>query len=180
MKDNKELKVVNFFGGPGVGKSTASAGVFYAMKVAGFSVELVTEFAKDIIYEEHWKLFPEQDFLLAQQNRRLRRLVKKVEYAVTDSPLAMSTAYTPDHYPESFNIFCIDLANSYSNLNIFLKRTFDYVPVGRRQNEASADAKSAKVKAMLDKYNIVYIELESDITVCSKVLTLVTTHDWSK
>ena len=40
------MKVINFFGGPGVGKSTAACDLFVAMKKAGYKVEYVDEYAK--------------------------------------------------------------------------------------------------------------------------------------
>ena len=43
------MKVINFYGGPGVGKSTKAAGMFYKMQLAGYSVELVNEFAKECV-----------------------------------------------------------------------------------------------------------------------------------
>ena len=44
--------VVNLFAGPGTGKSTAAAQIFQALKWQRFSCELVTEFAKEKVWEE--------------------------------------------------------------------------------------------------------------------------------
>ena len=44
--------VVNLFGAPGAGKSTGAAYIFAMLKMAGINAELVTEFAKDKVYEE--------------------------------------------------------------------------------------------------------------------------------
>lgn len=46
------MKVINLFGGPGIGKSTLAAGLFEHMKIAGFNVELVNEYAKDMVWEQ--------------------------------------------------------------------------------------------------------------------------------
>jgi hypothetical protein len=170
---NKKLNVINFWGGPGVGKSTSAAGLFFAMKVQRFSVELVTEYAKDCVWEERWKLFPEQDYFLAKQNRRLKRLVGKVEYAISDSPLALSVSYVGDDFPESFKTFCLDQFNSYTNLNIFLRRTAKYEPRGRRQSEESADAKSRQVKKVMDEHKVEYIELDADDAIVDNTLQIV-------
>lgn len=43
--------VINIFGGPGVGKSTVAAGLFYRLKCLHYSVELVEEFAKYLVYQ---------------------------------------------------------------------------------------------------------------------------------
>ena len=44
MAGRKDVTVINFCGGPGSGKSTAAAGLFYNMKIAGYNVELTDEF----------------------------------------------------------------------------------------------------------------------------------------
>lgn len=41
---------INIFGGPGVGKSTISSGLFYQMKTRGYKVEFISEYAKDLTY----------------------------------------------------------------------------------------------------------------------------------
>ena len=46
------MKVINLFGGPGCGKSTTAADLFARMKLRGLSVELVTEYAKDVVWDE--------------------------------------------------------------------------------------------------------------------------------
>ncbi len=35
------MKVINLWGSPGAGKSTAAAGLFYRMKFADYNVELI-------------------------------------------------------------------------------------------------------------------------------------------
>ena len=42
------MKVINFYGGPNTGKSTKAAGMYYKMNLAGYNVELVNEFAKEL------------------------------------------------------------------------------------------------------------------------------------
>ena len=45
--------VINLFGGPGVGKSTAAATIFSKLKTLGFNVEIIHESAKDIYFEKN-------------------------------------------------------------------------------------------------------------------------------
>ena len=84
------MKVINFFGGPCSGKSTAAAGLFYLMKKQKYNVELVTEFAKDLVYEDHTMALSEQNYVFANQEYRLARLEGKIDYAISDSPLILS------------------------------------------------------------------------------------------
>lgn len=44
-------KIINLFGGPGVGKSTIASGLFYYMKIAGYNVEAPQEWCKQKVYE---------------------------------------------------------------------------------------------------------------------------------
>jgi adenylate kinase family enzyme len=44
--------LVNLYGAPGSGKSTGAAYIFSKLKMAGVDAELVTEFAKDKVWEE--------------------------------------------------------------------------------------------------------------------------------
>ena len=43
--------VVNLFGVPGAGKSTGAAYIFSKLKLVGINAELITEFAKDKVWE---------------------------------------------------------------------------------------------------------------------------------
>lgn len=44
------MKVINFFGAPGAGKSTEAARTYVALKDRGVNVELVREVAKDLAW----------------------------------------------------------------------------------------------------------------------------------
>ena len=88
-----KTKVINFYGGPGSGKSTKAAGLYYKMNMAGFSVELNNEFAKECVWEDNVPMLKDQLFMLAHQHRKILRLVGKVDYVITDSPLMLSGIY---------------------------------------------------------------------------------------
>lgn len=44
-------KIINFIGGPGVGKSTTALGVAYNLKKRRLNIEYVAEYAKDVTWE---------------------------------------------------------------------------------------------------------------------------------
>jgi len=81
-----KLKVISLWAGPGAGKSTTAAALFAHMKQLRHSVELVTEYAKDLTYEQHWKRLADQLVMLAEQNYRQAKCEGQAEYIVTDSP----------------------------------------------------------------------------------------------
>lgn len=61
------LEVISLWAGPGAGKSTTVAALFNLMKRERYSVELVTEVAKDCTYEHSVRL-GDQLSVLAEQN----------------------------------------------------------------------------------------------------------------
>ena len=68
------MQIVNLFGGPGSGKSTTAAGLFYEVKKLKLNVELVTEYAKDAVWEKRHNLLDDQIYIFAKQQRRISRL----------------------------------------------------------------------------------------------------------
>lgn len=159
-----ETTIVNLFGSPGTGKSTSACGLFFLMKTAGYSVELVTEFAKEKVWAEHHKTLAEESALIfSEQNHRLNRLRGKVEYVITDSPLLLSLFYVPPNFPKSFAPFATDMFHSYNNLNFFLKRTKMYNPVGRMQTEEESDKISDKIRLFLDENDIIYTTVNANV-----------------
>ena len=139
--ENKKLTVINFFGGPGCGKSTTAAELFAKMKKANYKVELVHEVAKDFIWEEAQHLFGEQDYIFALQHRLIRRLTRHdIDYAIVDSSLLNVLFYFPWDFPASFKQFAEEVFLSYDNINIFLDRnaSIPYVQTGRNENEQQA------------------------------------------
>lgn len=51
------MLVVNLFGVPGAWKSTGAAHVFSQLKMKGINAELITEFAKDKVWENNTEVF---------------------------------------------------------------------------------------------------------------------------
>lgn len=134
---------VNLFGGPGTGKSTTAASLFAEMKKLGKNVELVTEVAKDFVWEERQKTLEIQPYITVKQYRNLYRLKGKVDYVITDAPILMGCMYAEiyaNDLPRSYKDMVVDLHREIlaPSLNVFLERTHRYDPNGRYQSEAEA------------------------------------------
>lgn len=159
-------KIVNLYGGPSSGKSTAAAGIFNRMKVRGLNVELVMEAAKDHVWEGHDNILSDQLFLLSQQNRRLARLIGKVDWIITDSPLPLCCIYKPKDYLSTFDPLVMELYNTYNNINFFLKRTDSYQDEGRVHDKKQAIQIDKRIKGVLDwfdtPYEIIQVETFSE------------------
>lgn len=132
--------VVNLFGAPGAGKSTGAAYIYAMLKMAGVNAELVTEFAKDKVYEETKEVWNNQQYIFGKQSFRIGRLRGKVDVVVTDSPLLLSAMYnTDDLLGEPFNGVVNEVFSSYDNINFFVQRDKPYNPSGRMQTAEESD-----------------------------------------
>lgn len=157
--ENKKLTVINFFSGPGAGKSTTAALLFGEMKKINFNVELIHEAAKEYVWEEWSHIFGEQDYIFAHQHRLIRRLTRHdIEYAVVDSSILLSMFYMPDDFPQSFRPFVREVFDSYDNLNILIDRNPDlpYIQTGRNESEEQAKEIDRKVRRYFDDNVIPY------------------------
>ena len=150
--------VINLFGAPGAGKSTGAAYIFSQLKMAGINAELVTEYAKDKVWEKNDEVFKNQVYLLGKQSFRLSRCNDKVDVIVTDSPLFLTILYNQE-LSENFDNLVMEMFNKYEKFNYFPNRVKKYNPKGRFQTEEESDALSIKLKSLLNKYNIKYTEI---------------------
>ncbi len=157
------MRVINFFGGPGTGKSTTAAGVFCAMKHLKWNVELVTEFAKELTWEDRFNTLQDQLFVFAQQNRRLERLKSKVDWVVTDSPLILGNLYISDNYFNTYSALVNEVFDHYDNVNFLLNRVKEYNPVGRTQTEEEARVLDDASKVLLDERQLPYTIVDADV-----------------
>ena len=89
----KNTILINIYGGPGAGKSTTAAGVFYELKRIGYDCGLVTEMATELVYDEAFNVMNDQIYLFGEQWHRTFRMLGKVDFIVTDSPLLMNIVY---------------------------------------------------------------------------------------
>jgi nicotinamide riboside kinase len=168
------LKVINLFGGPGVGKSTVAAQIFAVMKSYHQSVELVTEFAKDLTWDGSKDILSDQLFILANQNRRLNRLVGKVEWAIVDSPLIMNFVYAPsDYLPTHYRGLIKEVFDQYENLNFLIQRnaSFKYDPNGRNQTEDEAKEKDDEISSLLQQQGVEFTPILSTSNAWLEIFT---------
>ena len=166
--------IVNLFGGPGSGKSTTAAGVFYNMKMLNLNVQLVLEYAQELTFEEHFHALNDQTRILGEQHKRIHRLEGKVDCVVTDSPFLMGIVYGRDSScppPPTFEPYVADLFGQYDNMNFYLERgNGEYRKVGRYHTKRQAYEKDRQILSLLEEYEIPFTKVKSDGTCVQEIM----------
>ena len=121
------------------------------MKWLGYDVELVSEYAKELVWEQRNETFKNELYLFAKQHHRMFRLNGKVKYIITDRPLILSVFYNKKYVDNSntFKNLVLQEVNKFKNIDIFLNRTKPYVQKGRNQTEEESK------EFTLEMFNIV-------------------------
>lgn len=158
---NKTI-VVNLCGAPGAGKSTGSAYIFSMLKMAGVNTELVTEFAKDKIYEGSRGTFENQTYIFGEQYFKMT-ILKDVDVIVTDAPLILLSYYSKKNgfsYTSELEQLILSVLPLADNVNYFINRCVPYDTRGRFQTEEESDIIADEMKYYLNNLNIKYKELD--------------------
>ena len=147
--------IINLFGAPGSGKSTAMAYIFAKLKMRGVNCEMAPEFAKELYFEQNMTAFGNQVYILGNQYYRISRLLGKVDVIVTDSPIFVSVYYNElDCAKEEFNHFIAEASKGFNNKNYYLKRVSEYDPKGRHQTKEEAEEVGYTLLSLFEKYDI--------------------------
>ena len=163
----KNVTVINFYGGPGSGKSTAAAGLFYNMKIAGYNVELTDEFAKECVWEGNIPMLQDQLWVLGHQHRKILRLSDKVDYIITDSPVLLSPIYRGRYveslYSDIIDKMALECYNlDETNINFMLGRQGDLEQKGRAQDLEESLEIDAAIVHQFEMLDIQNIKLQSE------------------
>jgi nicotinamide riboside kinase len=175
------MKVINLFGISCSGKSTAAAGLFYEMKKMQLNVELVTEYARDLVYENRFDILSgDQIYIFAKQQRRISRLLNhKVDWVITDSPIPLSLLYLkPDVLSDHFPKLVMEVFNQYTNYNFLLHRNFAFNSVGRiPENIEESKAYDEKLTNVLSTYNIPVTTVLGGEIAAEKIINSIVLHN---
>jgi len=163
--------IVNLFGAPGSGKSTGAAYIFSQLKMLGVDAELVTEFAKDKVWENNTEVLNNQTYVFGKQHFRISRCADKVDVIVTDSPLLLSAIYNHSELlGEEFNDLVAKIFKSYTSVNYFISRSKPYNPNGRLQTEKESDGIADEIKTLLGRYDVKYTEVSGNTVGYDKIV----------
>ena len=108
---------------------------------------------------------PDQLFLLAQQHRKQLRLMDKVDYCITDSPILLNVVYRDMYgapvYSELLDTLSIECHNKYENINIVLDRTGyeQFKSEGRLQDYIASCTVDERIMQLLNRLKENYLKI---------------------
>jgi nicotinamide riboside kinase len=166
--------VINLFAGPGAGKSTLAAGIFYELKMKGVNCELVREYAKDKVWEESTAILDDQVYVFGKQFHRMNIVANKVDVVVTDSPLLLSMYYAKQSITPEFHALILREFRDFNNVNFFINRKKPYDERGRLQNESEARAIDGELHRLLCNNDVDYTIIDGNRGGLDDILSYVT------
>jgi hypothetical protein len=163
-------KIINLFGGPGIGKSSIAAGLTYKLKKQHITCDNPYEFPKLLAWDENHSAIRDQLFVLANQHRGIVKSYGKVDYIILDSPILLSlvykNVYKSNQYPatlygDSFDKMVLDIYNQYENINILLDRgNGNHNESERYQNLEESRILDESIENVLIQNNIQYYRIK--------------------
>jgi len=160
---------INFYGGPGVGKSTLAAKVYAELSRAGVvTVEMVREFCKPWAYEGQKMDAFDQVYTFGNQLWAEHRLFKAgVGVIVTDSPVLLQCVYThrlDADIAAHLRGVAVHYERAYPALNFLVRRNVPYRRAGRYQDEPELQVLDDQIKAWVDDWGLRYTLVDPDET----------------
>ncbi|MCH5199706.1 MAG: AAA family ATPase [Oscillospiraceae bacterium] len=157
----RKTLIINAFGGPGAGKSTACLHITSELKKRGYIAEYVSEYAKDLVWDKNFDMLDgseeHQKMILAEQKKRIDRLVGQVDFVVTDSPLLHNSIYVKSDNKDNYTENLFKLFNQYNNFNVEVIRDYNnFEQEGRIHNLEQSQKADSDIRTMLDSHNIYY------------------------
>ena len=150
--------VVNLFGGSGVGKSTNAYLIAGLLKLRGIECEYISEWVKDMVFEDRKDIFDCQMYVTAKQLHKIHRVNNKTQVIIVDSPIILGIIFDKDK-DEDFKRYVIKQFNKFNNYNIFLQRADKiFSQNGRNENLQEAKNIDVKLESLLLENEIPYIK----------------------
>ena len=138
--------------------------MFYELKKNGYDCGLVTEMATELVYDEAFNVMNDQIYLFGEQWHRTFRMLGKVDFIVTDSPLLMNIVYN-SFKDEDFDKFIYSRIHKLKSLNFFVNRSNAFSEVGRIHNLEQSKEVDKTIKELAKKNDVDLIDVEQENSV---------------
>jgi len=172
--------VINLFGGPGIGKSTFAAQIFFKMKLAQISCELVTEYVKQWAWEDRKPVTYDQFYFFGKQVRKEYTLYNKVDFIITDSSAPIvayyAKVYGTDNLAHCFQnmtkeFYKMGEDRNIKYINIFLEREpGTYKKEGRFNTEEEAITIDKDMKTYFNSTGIEFVSIPANLISVNKFI----------
>jgi hypothetical protein len=166
----KNTYVVNLIGGPCCGKTTMCALLFAQLKLRGYIIEYVQEYAKHLVWTKDYDTLNNQYHVTRTQYRLFKQINGNVDIIITDGTLLHGLYYNQYNPNNTSNVdkteeLIINCYNEFKNINIFLDRgSFKYEQEGRIETEEQSLKIDVILKELLNKFNIPYTIFKSSVS----------------
>ena len=154
--------LINLFGSSSAGKSSLMADLFYAIKLKGKTVEMCPEIIKQWAWDGIKPNKYDQYFLMGQEIKQQSRLLGKVDYAISDSPVMQNSFYNDYlnfrdnlYYPTKDYLEMIE-TDGHQIVNFFLFRNKPFETQGRYQTAEESDRIAECLVEYLKNHNVQY------------------------
>lgn len=152
---------INFYGGPGVGKSTLAAQVYAELnRAGGVSTELVREFVKPWAYEGRKLDVYDQVYTFGSQLWAEHRLFKAgINVIVTDSPVLLQCIYTAlldEKIAANLTQVGLRWEADTTSLNFLVQRAVPYRRRGRYQDEPELRVLDDRIAEAVENFGFPY------------------------
>jgi hypothetical protein len=155
--------VVNFFGGPASGKTTAAARLFVALKLRNADAEMHDEQARQCIQQGQISALEVQPYLFGLQLYKLRTSVKTTDIVIMDSPLLLNPIYDRAESP-ALRALVLEEHHKFWNLNVAVERPANapHSMIGRVHDRHESVLLDEKILRFLDVERIPYSVIPRD------------------
>lgn len=155
--------IINLFGGPGCGKSTVCAGLFFELKLLGYNTEMAREYAKDLVYTAKLENTPQKHITQTQIDRQFTLMDYGVDVIITDAPIKVAFYYgekeTGSWGVDWWNFYLDYIERSgYRMIDVKLNRVNEFKTHGRIQNESEA----IQIDKEMDRLFYFHFEVNGD------------------
>lgn len=174
------MKKIAIIGGPGAGKTTLSAGLFYELKIKRKNVELVPELIKFKVYKNEDFSKPGFDILntLEQKNLEEGFSGHPLDFLLCEAPLCNGYFYA-SFYKKNLEVPVLkeiakDALNSYDLLLFVRREDEEYFSLGRKETLNQALALESHILELLKEFNLkTPLHIVSAKTLLSDVVQIV-------
>ena len=135
-----------------------------ALKKAGYNVEYVSEYAKELVLENRTNELDDQRKVTDEQYRRFDRIRNSAEIIVTDSPVLLGMVYGDGKIDDEYKKQIRAYHDSFDNFNMLVARPENakFQTEGRVHDEKQSLELDSKIKGMLDTQGVFYGSYKRD------------------